>query len=102
MGVGDVCWTFTSQSGEHVTIPLQCYYVPDLPFRLLPPQQLGHNAFSVSVINGAWIGGGKSAKVIYEGHVIDFPYCRVSGLPVFKTILGIERLKAFAATPEIL
>jgi hypothetical protein len=30
---------------------------------------------------GAWIGQGKSAKPLYDGHVVDFPYNAQSNLP---------------------
>ena len=73
-GVGNIVWTFWSYKGINVKILLRCLYVPDLSTRLIPPQQLHSSNSSVSTLNGAWLGGGASAKVLYDGHVIDFRY----------------------------
>ena len=67
-------------------------------FRLLPPQQLGRIASGNHIPNGAWIGGGKAAKVTYNGHVIAFPYDPDTNLPTIKTNVGSDKYCCFLAT----
>jgi hypothetical protein len=53
---------------------LTCLHVPDIPCHLLLPlQQIAQQGTS-KLPEGAWLGKQMSAKVFYDGHVIDFPY----------------------------
>ena len=80
-GVGQVSWKLTDVNGKPVVMTLTAIHVPGLPCRLLPPQQLGAtppqrlgHLPSTMLPNGAWIGGGRAAKVSYNNHIIDFVY----------------------------
>jgi hypothetical protein len=39
-GVGMAHWTFLNEFNERVTVKIECLLVPEIPVRLLPPQQL--------------------------------------------------------------
>lgn len=55
-GVGQVEWHFLdSDTQERFTMKLTCLYVPTMPIRILPPQQLSING---SPSNGAFISSG--------------------------------------------
>jgi hypothetical protein len=95
-GIGDVNWKFIDVKGQPVTIRLTCLHVPAIPCRLLPPQQVASQGTS-KFPEGAWIGRGKSAKVISDGHVIDFPYDPNSNLPSCKMAPGTDRYCSFIA-----
>jgi hypothetical protein len=95
-GIGDVDWKFLDVNGELVTIRLTCLHVPAIPCRLLPPQQVASQGTS-ALPEGAWIGRGKSTKVLSNGHIIDFPYDPNSNLPSCKMAPGIDRFCSFIA-----
>ena len=77
-----MAWNLTDANGTEVTLPLDCLYVPGLPCRLFPPQQLGntkHKQNQLPLIPyGALVGGGNFAKLCYDGHIFEFPYDLVS------------------------
>ena len=73
LGIGEVNWTFIDNDNKPVTMKLTCLHVPDIPCRLLPPQQIAQQGNS-KLPEGAWLGKNSSAKVFYDGHVINFPY----------------------------
>jgi len=75
----------------------ECLHCPDLPVRLLPPQQIGLHPTTNSLPNGAWIGGETSAKVTYDGYVIQFPYDPTTHLPTKKMNLGCTRFCSFVS-----
>ena len=97
LGVGKVLLTFKDTNDKDVTMELECLHCPDLPVRLLPPQQIGSHPTTNSFPNGAWIGGGTSAKVTYDGHVIEFPYDPTTHLPTKKMNLGCTRFCSFVS-----
>ena len=79
---------------------LTCYHLPSLPCRLLCPQQLGNTPDSKTnqLPNGAWIGGGRTAKVCYQGNFSEFPYDPDTNLPCNKTAIGISKFCAFISS----
>ena len=104
-GVGQVSWKLTDVNGKPVVMTLTAIHVPGLPCRLLPPQQLGAtppqrlgHLPSTMLPNGAWIGGGRAAKVSYNNHIIDFVYDPDTNLPTKKMDLGCTKFCSFIAT----
>ena len=70
-GVGEVIWKLTNTNNQIIDLKLDCLYIPNLPCRLMCPQQLG-NAKQINpnhFPNRAWIGGGKAARVCYQGNI---------------------------------
>ena len=76
IGIGEVELEVLDIKNQPVILKLQCLHVPNAPCRLVPPQQLCRNDDpSKPNLNGTWIGGNSNdAKVIYNGHIISFPY----------------------------
>jgi hypothetical protein len=68
--------------------------VLDIPFCLLPLQQVALQG-TFKPPEDAWIGGGKSAKVISNGHIIDFHYDPNSNLPTCKMAPDSHRFCTF-------
>jgi len=99
-GIGIATWTITNTEGKQIPLDLECLYVPNLPCRLMCPQQLGNAKQTSPYPNGAWIGGGSSAKVCYQGNVFEFPYDKRSNLPTTKTVLGIQKYCSFVSSVE--
>ena len=98
-GAGKVQWRLTDTKGKEVPIIVECLYVPNLPCRLMCPQQIGRLPSKPgSIPNGAWVGGGRNARLCYDGHVFDFPYDKSSNLPTVKTAVGCNRYCAFIST----
>ena len=87
LGIGEVNWIFSDKDNKPVTMKLTCLHVPNIPCRLLPPQQIAQQGNS-KLPEGAWLGKNSSAKVFYDGHVIDFPYDKQSNLPCRKLSPG--------------
>ena len=54
-GIGIATWTITNTEGKQIPLDLECLYVPNLPCRLMCPQQLGNAKQTSSYPNGAWI-----------------------------------------------
>ena len=99
-GVGEVIWKLTNTNNQIIDLKLDCLYIPNLPCRLMCPQQLG-NAKRINpnhFPNGAWIGGGKAARVCYQGNIFQFPYDPASNLPVSKTVQSTEKYCAFVSS----
>jgi hypothetical protein len=95
-GIGNVDWKFHDVNGKLVTIWLTCLHVPDIPCRLLSLQQVASQGTS-KLPEGAWIGRGKSAKVVSNGHVINFDYDPNSNLPSCKMAPGSNHYCSFIA-----
>ena len=93
IGIGDAEWTFEDTNGSPITIRLRCLHVPDIPTRLLSPQQLAKEGIHNRPTNGAWIG--KTAHVCYEGRLINFPLDRATNLPMRKLKAGCNRYEAY-------
>jgi hypothetical protein len=90
-----VSWKLKDIDGHIVDVNVQAIYVPACPFRLLSPQQLSR-APKMIKHNGAWVGGGSTAKVFYQGHCIEFSFDQTSQLPIAKTKPGSMKFAAFA------
>ena len=98
-GVGKVAWTLTDTNGIEVTLPLDCLYVPDLPCRLLPPQQLGNTKHKPNQLpTSAQVGGGNCSKLCYDSYVFEFPYDKDTNLPTTKMIMECDKYYCFIAT----
>ena len=96
LGIGEVNWLFIDNDNKPVNMKLTCLHVPDIPCRLLPPQQIAQQGNS-KLPEGAWLGKNTSAKVFYDGHVIDFPYDKSSNLPCKKVSPGCTKFCMFIA-----
>ena len=99
-GVGMAHWTFLNEFNERVTVKIECLLVPEIPVRLLPPQQLSMQDTS-SNSNGAWIGSGLAAKVFYQGHMIKFPYDKQNYLPIAKLAPGSSKFQAYCSACDM-
>jgi hypothetical protein len=104
-GVGQVLWKLTDTNGKLVDMNITAIHVPGLPCRLLPPQQLGSmppqqlgNLSSSMLPNGAWIGGGRAAKVVFNNRIIEFAYDPDTNLPTKKMNQGCTKYCTFVAT----
>jgi hypothetical protein len=95
-GIGEVNWKFIDNDNKPVTMKLTALHVPDIPCRLLPPQQIAQQGNS-TLPEGAWLGKQSAAKVFYDGHVIDFPYDKSSNLPSRKLSPGCDKFCMFIA-----
>jgi hypothetical protein len=93
-GIGEVSWTFQDRDNKPVTMKLTCLHVPDIPCRLLPPQQIAQQGNS-TLPEGAWLGKNSAAKVFFNGHVIDFPYDTSTNLPLKKLSPGCTKYCTF-------
>lgn len=95
-GIGDATWKFKDPKGRSVAVPLRMLYVPDLPCRLLPPQQLA-TGDNMDSSNGAWIGGGTRAFAFVNDNIIHFPYGNESNLPLARLVPGCKKYKTFTS-----
>lgn len=91
-GHGLIRWRFQDIQGNHVDVDVNGYYVPDCPVNLLPPQQLikaeGMDPSNCTIIND------KNCRVLYQGHIIEFPYDERCGLPILKQTCGSSKYVA--------
>ena len=98
-GIGYVTWTFDDTNNVPVPIRLRCIHVPGLPYRLFPPQQITALDEQGKKTNTTMIGN-ESANMLYNDHIIVFPYDSRSRLPMKKTSSGASRFQVYCGVLE--
>ena len=93
-GIGTVCYAVRDDQGKLVTIEIRdCYYVPNMNFRLISPQQLCAQSTKKCMHSM----NDKVFHLRWNGHTKTVPFASTNNLPIMTTAPGTSLVSALAS-----